>query len=452
MQVAVSSILQIRSRVRKSFLTLLVSLAVPLLIGYEQVRAISLFCSSFYLGESEISDHSPKHLQSNEPRINPHTLPSTGTVYVDFTIDTEPRDPSTTISSQDLNLRDYAPGGLVDQLLQPSFRQQFLDRDGHPIVFSWFLLVQQLQCASTSGDCSAIHAAMAPYRQRAEALGDMYGWHFHHTDWTDLNQDGVSYWNQLKTFNGTQYGSGTDIQDAERVVAQLIFDKGVYPGPFRTGWSWENTDISNWLDDITPFDFSNLSPLYADTGSPPPTKEAAGIEPLFNIFDWSKASTEFTFYHPSSSDYQLPGDLKRYLFRTSDDSNEWNKAFLAAERGQDQLITLVLHSFNPKSLYVEYLTYLQNVAANHPNVKFQYVTALEGAQKMAFGKIPVAAPTATSSESGHIVTITTDEPLFTFPYGALYIDGDYERIRPIDTLADVSVPGRYSWSFDLTRA
>ena len=419
-----------------------------LLASSLMLLSILIFVSSATIS-TQLDTQPTKIIKQPSPEINPDTISSAGTVYVAFTIDTEPRNPSTTIYNQTLNLQDYMQGGIVDQLINQSFRNQFLDSTGHPIVFSWFLLSQQLECSSTAQDCSAINAAMEPYKERASALGDIYGWHYHHSDWTDINQDGTHYWNQLQTFDGTEYGHGTDIEVAERIVAQLIFDKGVYPGTFRTGWTWENTNISNWLDNITPFDFSNLAPLKSEPADPPPTKNAAGSEPQFNIFDWSRAPTEWTYYHPSASDYQSQGNLKRYLFRSSNDPDEWNKAFTAAENGQDQLVVLFLHSYNPKTLYIEYLNYMQNVASDHPNIQFRYVTALEGAQKMAFSKITSPSPTSSISQNGSIITINSNEPLFTFPYGALKINGDYKRVYPTNKIPEIS-NGNYSWIYDLT--
>ncbi len=385
------------------------------------------------------------------PHSDTGSLTPAGTVYVAFTIDTEPRDPSITTYNQNLNLTDYLPGGLVDRLMQPSFRIHHLDRTGHPLVFSWFLLTQQLQCSSTSGDCSIIHEVMEPYRARADSLGDIYGWHYHHSDWTDTNHDGKHFWNQLRTFNGTEYGSGTDIEVAERMIAQLIIDKGVYPGPFRTGWSWENTDISDWLEDITPFDFSNLSPLHSEPASPPPTKGTTGTltEPEFNIFDWSRSTTDWTYYHPSATDYQSPGALKRYLFRSSDSPATWDTAFIYAEMGADQLIVMFAHSYNLQSLIEQYLLQLDLIADQHPDVVFRYVTALEGARRMIFDSTVPAPPVVSVNVSEDSVTLVSDKPLFAFPYGALYINGDYQRVRPVDTTNGPSLPDYYSWTFDL---
>ncbi len=394
-----------------------------------------------------------KILPAALPQEDPTPDPSVGTVYVAFTIDTEPRNPSTTVYSQNLDLRDYQPGGTVDQLMQSTFRSTYRDSTGHPVVFSWFQLAQELQCASTAHDCSVINAQMQPFQQRAQALGDLYGWHYHHADWTDLDNDGVHYWNQLQTFNGTTYGDGTDIQVAERIVAQLIYEKGTYPGPFRTGWTWENNDMSNWLDDITPFDFSSISPLNSSPGTPPPTKDGTStsvVEPLFNVFDWTYAPTQWTYYHPSATNYQIPGNLKRYVFRSANDETEWDRAFTNAAAGQDQLVVVYAHSYNTMSLFQSYLNGIQQVAANHPGVPFRYVTANDGARKMIFNKnFDTQAPTSTVTQLGNLITVAVSEPLFTFPYGALYINGDYQRVRPTQVAPIVS-NGTYSWTYDLS--
>jgi len=392
-----------------------------------------------------------KRLPPPSPELNDITI-DYGTVYIAYTIDTESRVIDTSVYEQTLGLQDYEPGATVDQLLQPTFRNQYHDSFGDPVVFSWFLLTQQIQCASTAHDCSLIHAAMQRYKERAYSLGDMYGWHYHHMDWTDINHDGIHFWNQLKTFNGTVYGNGSDVQTAERMIAQLILDKGVYPGAFRTGWTWQNNQLSVWLDDITPFDFSNISPQKTDTGDPPPPPgSAAVIEPTYNIFDWSRASQEWTFYHPWSADYQRFGNLKRYEFRSYNSDLEWEKAFQAAQQGYDQLVVTYSHSYNQLSLYESYLDKIEALGEKYPNVKFKFVTAEEGARRMISNKnYDGISPTVVATQSQNLVTVNVDEPLFTFPYGALFINGDYQRIFPTQTNPVMTDDGHQEWTFDLS--
>lgn len=390
-----------------------------------------------------------------------------GTVYVVDTIDTEATPKGEIAYHGTLDFSDYKPGAFVDQILQPAFRNTFTDTfGGHPKI-SWFLLSDEGYCQSTQADCHAIHSAMTPYLGRLAAIGDKIGWHYHGADWT-ANQDGSMQWNQLLTFNGTKLFNGdTDRTQAERILASSIIQKRTYPTTFRSGWVWENNDYSNWLDDVIPFDYSNIAPLSTIYPGGCTTKCLS----IGNLYDWSRAYADWRPYHPSATDYQLPGSLKRWQFRSAMEWKYLDAAFKRAAAGKDTLITVYSHNYNQLENQEAILTSIMNVASGNPTVPFQFVTAQEGAQIITDTSLDTVAPQVTvvkssaaplveestdaatvlidSSAAASTVTVTSNEPLFTFPYGALRAEGKYLRLPPTSSAPAISA-GKYSWTYDVS--
>lgn len=399
-----------------------------------------------------------------------------GTVYVANTIDTEASPTSAGTYHDVLDLTDYKPGAFVDQILTPVFRTQYTDSfGGHPKI-SWLLLSNEGYCNSTQADCHAIHTAMTPYLNRLAALGDNIGWHYHGVDWSK-SPDGTYGWNQLLTFNGTKVFTGeTEIAQAERILASSIIQKRTYPTTFRSGWTWENTEYSNWLDNVFPFDFSNIAPLttvgQGCTGDCETEKTVGGIG---NIFDWSRAPSDWSFYHPSPTDYQTPGASKRWQFHTEMGWSSLDLAFARAAAGKDTLVTIYTHNYNGLDLQNRYLEMIVDAGRGHPNVPFKFVNALQGAQIMTDTSLDTIAPQLTVTKqtgstgvsstgtadtdvytsptdgttSTNTVTVTSNEPLFSFPYGALRTEGKYLRLRPTSTTPVIS-SGKYTWTYDVS--
>lgn len=370
-----------------------------------------------------------------------------GTVYVVLAVDTETRDFHSGVRAQRLNLSDYYGDGQVCQALSDSFRLQFSDSfGGHP-KFSWFCLTHQAYWDSDQKDGAAVWVATRHLLGPILAQGDMRGWHYHSDDW--IESDSITKagsWTQLTTFDGTTYRHGTDTEMADQMMAMIIGKLGVYPMVYRSGWDWENSDFSNWLDDVVPFDFSNGAPLTSDGSH-------ISSDPAGNHYDWSQAPSDWSWYHPDSADYQHPGSLKRMVFRCVPGHRvtdlDFDKAFRRAANGENVVVAAYAHSFDDLAKFCRVVRGgIQSLSVAYPKVKYQYVTALEGARAV-LGLTDIEPPLLEATQNGDLVTVKSNEPLFTFPYGAYQDDdGGYHRARPTQTTAD-SAYGDFRWVFDL---
>lgn len=364
-----------------------------------------------------------------------------GIVYVAHTVDTEARSSGNqTDLERTLDFQDFEPGGLIDKVTDPNgwYRTTYKDSFGNPPKYSWFLLADEVYCHSDKQTCTPVHDAMKPFADRIAAEGDLLAYHYHHLGWTTNPGDGLSYWNQLMTMNGQQTEHGTDFQVADRALAAIIINQQTYPSFFRSGWAWENTDFSNWLENVLPFDSSNLSPNY--------NTNIATQGVIANVYDWSRATQSWNPYHPSATDYQVPGELKRWQFRIANQFSDFRAAFQQADNGQDVLITTVTHNFN-YGQGMEYKNDLRNLAILYQGVEFKFVNVLEGARAV-LKLTDTTAPTVTVTRQGSSFKVTSNEPLFTYPFAAVKIsDIDFRRVPPLVQSATVT-SDQYSWVYN----
>lgn len=368
-----------------------------------------------------------------------------GTIYVVHAIDTETRLTDDKYSP-DLNVIDFRDSGSVGLAMTDQFRAGFTDSFGNSVVFTWFALTHPAYDRYAQPAVDIVFDQLMPYSEPIERWGDLLAWHYHAADWSpSADETKTGTWEQVRTFNGTHYYSSSDVEMAERMLAFLILERGFYPTVFRSGWIWENNDFSLWLDDVIPFDFSNAAPLSA-SGSEEDSYSSG------KMYDWSHAPADWSYYHPDSSDYQEPGNLKRTIFRCLPGHRaldlDLNKAFSRAARGQDVLICYYTHSFNSLGKLCRIVGNGLDNSVYVGRISYRYVNALEGAQLM-LGANDTIPPTLSVIRSGDTCVVSSNEQLFSFPFGASKdSDGSYARVRPSRERPRVS-NGRFEWTFDL---
>lgn len=191
-----------------------------------------------------------------------------------------------------------------------------------------------------------------------------------------------------------------------------------------------NNDWQNYLNSIIPFSMHDDYPnVRADT-----------VEPLDNIYDWSKSSSEFVPFHPSTSNYQLPGDGRgwdnRSIYMASMDSTLMDHVFSQAQKGIDQVVCVWAHL--PEDNFLDNIKRIDRIvhgsASRFPDVKFRYCTAVEAMQRWmkATGRPRPDLKLDYEQSNGKVnLIITTDEPIFqTQPFVAVKDkSNNYELVR-----------------------
>ncbi|MEW5922834.1 MAG: hypothetical protein AB1746_02490, partial [Candidatus Zixiibacteriota bacterium] len=282
-------------------------------------------------------------------------------------------------------------------------------------------------CHAVSGNPACVYDALLNHKSSLDKYGDEIAWHYHHADWTDIMGTGDSCWNQLLTFNSTGYMHGSDIEIAERSLNYMLLKRGFFPCSFRSGWTWENNDFSNWLENIMPFDFS-ANPGYKNE----PGKDRCRR----NVNDWLRAPRTYSGYHPACSDFQTRGTMKRVIFRTNEFKGrsgyrQMRDIINKAVKGEDQLVCITTHSYNDIRKYIDDI--LPDILAYCDSlyISVQFQTASEAAASTQ-GTGSLAGPEIEVERHNDSLIISVHEDIFqNAPYCAIeHSSGSVSRIYP----------------------
>ncbi len=295
------------------------------------------------------------------------------------------------------------------KVMDPAFRNLFTDSYGQPLKLTWWMLVGSVYRQADNTDVPIKNLMplylMKQYHGDAiQQLGDELSLHYHTFFWSDYNQDGKYYWNQARTFHECR-------ADFDFALAQSLLEEEVFPVSFRSGWHYMDNEWQSYLNELLPFSMHNDSPnVHTDT-----------VEPLDNVYDWSIAPLAFVPFHPTTTNYQVPGDGIGWNVRSVKMPNVsqtmMNQMFAQAAGGTDQVASLWAHL--PETAFpadIARIDSLAHVAAsNYPTVQFRYCTAVEAMQRW-LGATDQTPPQLGVAEDvqGEIVTltITTSEPIF----------------------------------------
>jgi len=299
------------------------------------------------------------------------------------------------------------PAMNAARVMDPAFRSALTDKHGTPMRLTWWMMAGNMFRLSVNTDIPVpstmpVYLMKRFHGDRLQQWGDELTFHFHTWVWTDYNNDGVWYWNQAKTY--AEYAG-----DFEQTLAELLLEEEVFPVSFRSGWHAMDNDWQRRLDRLLPYSMHNDWPaVHADA-----------TEPIDNVYDWSRASSAFIPFHPSSTDYQVPGDCKGWNVRseyiTSGDSSFIAKIFNEAAKGTDQVVCLWAHlpeTDFPDNL-VKVNAAIHAAATRFPAIDYRYCTAVEAMQAWRTTS-DTTRPELTVTDEGPDATwvIRTNEPLF----------------------------------------
>ncbi len=294
-------------------------------------------------------------------------------------------------------------------VMDPAFRNQFKDSYGQSMKMTWWMMAGNVYRFATNNDIPVpntmtLHLMKQYHGTNVKLLGDELSLHYHTFTWTDYNNDGLFYWNQAKSFNECR-------EDFDVTLAQFLLDENTFPVSYRSGWHYMDNGWQNRIDSLLPYSLHNDYPA----------KRNSVAEPIDNVFDWSRSSKEFVPFHPSLSDYQVPGNGKgwntRSYYMASMQQADMDALFIKAMNGVDQVPCLWAHlpeaDFPYNMKRIDSLAH--NAAAKYPSVKFLYCSATEAMQRWRNGKdttSPVLSIQEVSSGENVSFTIQTNERIF----------------------------------------
>jgi len=259
-------------------------------------------------------------------------------------------------------------------VMSESFRNQITDSNGGKLKMTWWMMAGNIFRHATNknvpiNNTMTLYLMKKYFGDKVELWNDELSLHYHTFFWSDYDGDGKYWWNQSQTFMESK-------DDFDFTLAQFLLDENVFPVSFRSGWYYMDNDWQNYLNKILPYSLQNEYPNVHNDFT----------EPIDNNFDWSQSSPEFVPFHPSTENYQLPGDGKGWNVRAkymgSTTQQLMNDIFSKADQGTDQLVCLWSHL--PDQNFMSEIQSVNNFAhqsaSNYPNVEFRYCTAVEAYQ------------------------------------------------------------------------
>ena len=223
-----------------------------------------------------------------------------GKVYVVCAIDTEgPIDDKR--KPEILNTWERVDS-LIKGITAKEFRSAYVDSSKGSLVYSWFIL--HLTGFKTNPfnrpmEYNAVYDHyLDEFKETFEGNNDGIYWHYHQPAPSGVGNEWCRDWTHCTEYNN--------------VLSHWILDRGFFPSCFRAGGRIEDDDLSNWLEQWIPFDYTNNS------GNVNWDKKESDGKKLKEVCDWTRAPQDWSPYHPSKDDYQSPGGQKRYLFRCPD--------------------------------------------------------------------------------------------------------------------------------------
>jgi len=332
------------------------------------------------------------------------------------------------------------PGMNAYTVMDPAFRADMVDSYGQPMKMTWWMMAGNIFRYATNRDMPVpnimtLYMMKKYHGENVLINGDELSLHYHTFYWSDYDNDGQYYWNQSETFLET-------LDDFKVTLAQFLLEEKVFPVSFRSGWHYMDNDWQNYLDErVLPYSMHNDYPA----------KRTEDTEPIDNIFDWSQAPSAFVPYHPSTTNYQVPGDgpgwqVRSASFQKTIAINLMDSVFAAAQNGTDQVACFWAHL--PENDFPENMQIIDSLAhktaSKYPQVKFRYCTAVEAMQlwrKSTDHQAPNLNFTDQVSGNDVYFLVETDEQIFQQqPFVA--IKDIYENYRVLECTRT----GRRQWT------
>jgi len=319
---------------------------------------------------------------------------------------------------------------MVNAVTAPSFRREHADPEGNPYTFSWFVIDVVGYADNPRRKAVGWNVIWDNYTRFLSgcAANDSLGWHFHTVP---VGRHALHY-NPCWTNNDVH----------EQALARRLIQRGWFPSIFRAGGMIERWDLSAWLEQFIPLDFSNRAVAGPGEGGP-------GVE-----CDWRGAPLDWRPYHPHHDDYRRPGAMRRWMFRCLDVDTpdcalgraDVEQAFATAAQHGHAVLAYTDHDRRDLRPDIDKaLGHIRAVAAEHPDVRWRFANAHQAA-RATLGLDDAPAPRFSHRFDGKILFIESDRTLFgPHPFLAVEEEGEvFYRDNP-------TIEGERRWAYRSNR-
>ena len=254
---------------------------------------------------------------------------------------------------------------MLAKIMFDDFRKKIPDSFGGGWVYNWHCLDHVGFKTNERGRDLGFHHIFDHYREAVLAdskCQDGIHYHFHYISiYREAHRCATSFLNSAAEFL--------------EVLCRRVIERQWFPTVARAGFQAERPDSHWFLEQWVPYDISNMA-LIDHTGLDALTDFRKG-----RSANWRRAPSDWSVYHPSHDDYQLPGQCRRWIGRSlnvlnrmgSIDSREVEKAFAKAAGGENVLLGVAGHDWRNLEPEVDHVrSLLAEAHKKFPNVKFKY--------------------------------------------------------------------------------
>ncbi len=332
-----------------------------------------------------------------------------GNVFVVIAMDTE--GPIVNKNKKDIidNWKDTKK--LIKKITSSKFRNSFKDSSNKGIIFSWFILTLTGFKTNPFKRPMKYHQTydfyLKNFKKNFLSQNDGIYWHYHQPAKSGIGNEWSNDW-----FSSNEYLN---------ILNRLIVERNFFPNCFRAGGRIEDNNLSHWLEEFIPFDYSNCS------GDINWNRIESDGKKLKDIADWSSASTEWKGYNPDYKNYQKKGNMKRYIFRSVDCNSpvykikekDISNAFNLADQGENAVLSIFEHDrrFSLIQNIDDFIHKLKKISKNFKHIKFYFDNAQNAANKSLNNQIKKAPDFVVEPcEDRRILISSKDEIFGTRPY------------------------------------
>ncbi len=263
---------------------------------------------------------------------------------------------------------------MLDRVMHPEYLARLPDSNGNHWIYNWFCLDIVNYINNPRRRDIGYHNIFDHYRQilrDAPDSRDALHWHFHPVStYRDAHRCATHY---------------LRFDDIYQILCRKIIERDWFPSVFRAGFQAERPDSHWFIEQWFPFDLTNMA---IDDIS-----EFDSVVDFRNgrSGDWRLAPADWSIYHPSHDNYQVPGNCRRWIGRAlnvlnriaSIDQREMDKAFARAAGGEPTLVGLCSHDHRDFTGEVDHVRDLiAESSRKYPGVEFEYAEALDAFRKV----------------------------------------------------------------------
>lgn len=331
---------------------------------------------------------------------------------------------------------------MLARITDDSFRNRMVDFAGDGWVYNWFCVDHVDYDENPRRRDMGYHNVFEHYQWLLKQGPSRDGLHFHyhpHSFRREAHRCATHWWAASDSLH--------------QALSRRVIDHQWFPAANRPGFHVIRPDSHWFLEQHIPFDFSNQSMAQAATDS-----QQFGVA-SGRFGDWRRAPATWEPYHPSTDDYQVPGDCRRWIARCLNVGTRYRviceqdirQAFAEAAAGKPVVLGITNHDFRDMAPDVDgFRTILESVARDFPQVPFFFSEAIS-AMRSAMDLKPISpceldCTLETVDVSTAVLEVKSKTPTFgPQPWLALKtVDGSYY----FDNF-DIDVPfHRWQYVFD----